>query len=268
MQVEKFGTHSLSFLGRVIRIFICLGFARGKFKKIFHYLWKNFIGENAVDLSYNGLKLRVIPFGNSIESNILFSSKTREREELKIIKKFVNQSTLFLDIGANSGYYSVFVSSFGARKCICFEPNPVLVKRINENIELNHFTHKIDIAPFALGDFEGNVTLKIATSGLGNSSINRNIEFVEELEVQQKTLTNALEKFGEVKADIIKIDVEGLEDKILYPYLSKLDENMMPSLIVIEDNAVDWEMNIIEWLKTNGYKQAGKTRGNIFLVKG
>ena len=43
---------------------------------------------------------------------------------------------------------------------------------------------------------------------------------------------------------------------------------MMPSLIVIEDNAVDWEMNIIEWLKTNGYKQAGKTRGNIFLVKG
>ena len=109
------------------------------------------MSENPVDLIYNGLKLRVRPFGNTIESNILFSSKTREKSELKIIKKFVNSNTLFLDIGANFGYYSLFVASFGARKCIGFEPNPVLIERMKENISLNKLSEKIVVAPFALG---------------------------------------------------------------------------------------------------------------------
>ena len=41
----------------------------------------------------------------------------------------------------------------------------------------------------------------------------------------------------------------------------------MPSLVIIKDNAADWDLNIIEWLEGTGYEQADKTRGNVFLVK-
>ena len=267
MQVEKFGTYFPSLFGNIIRFVIRSGISRGRIKRIFHFLWKNYIGKKPVDIRYNGLKLRVRPFGNTIESNILFSSKTREKKELKIIKKFVNNSTLFLDIGANFGYYSIFAAGFGAKKCISFEPNPILVKRLQENIEINNFSNIIEIAPFALGDTEAIVNLQISRQGLGSSSIGKKIDSSEEIEVEQATLKSALYHFNEIKADIIKIDVEGVEDKILYPYLSKLDKDCFPSLIIIEDNTADWETNIINWLKSNGYEQEGKTRGNIFLIK-
>lgn len=267
MQVKKFGTYFPSWQGKILRFIISLGVSRGKSKRIFQFLWKKFVGNKSVDIYYNGLKLRVNPFGNTIESNILFSSKIREKEELKIIKNFTKPSTLFLDIGANFGYYSLFVAGFGARRCISFEPQPILINRINENRVINNFVDNIDIAPFALGGGAGKVELQIAKSGLGSSAIGRKIESSDSTEVEQKTLNTALHEFKENKVDIIKIDVEGLEDEILYPYLSKLKKEYLPSLIIIEDNAADWNLNIIEWLKETGYEQAGKTRGNVFLVK-
>ncbi len=267
MNFQTFGYYFPTPLGRFIRFIISLGVSRGRLKRVFHFLWKKYIGENPVDIFYHGKRLRVRPFGNTIESNILFSSKVREKNELKIIKKFVNNSTLFLDIGANFGYYSIFVAGFGARKCISFEPNPVLINRIEENVSINQFAKRVHLAPFALGDFTGQVQLQIAESGLGSSAIGKKIVSKNSIEVEQKTLEKALQQFKEVKADIIKIDVEGLEDKILFPYFSKLNKDKYPSLIIIEENLSDWDINIINWLENNGYKRDGQSRGNIFLVK-
>ena len=267
MDFKTFGTYYPSGWGKLLRLLIKLGISRGKTKRIFHSLWKKYVGNEPVDIDYNGLKLRVRPFGNSIESNILLSSKIREKEELKIIKSHTKNATLFLDIGANFGYYSMFVARFGARRCISFEPQPLLIKRIEENRIINDFTNKIDIAPFALGEFEGEVELHIADSGLGSIGIGKNIKSNTSLVVEQKILEVALSEFNESKADIIKIDVEGYEDKILFPYLSGLENENLPSLIVIEDNSNEWDKNIIEWLKDTNYKAVGKTRGNVFLVK-
>ena len=77
----------------------------------------------------------------------------------------------------------------------------------------------------------------------------------------------ALKELNEIKADIVKIDIEGFEDKVLFPYLSSLEKNYLPSLIIIEDNSADWDLNILNWLEKNHYKRVGETRGNIFLVK-
>ena len=264
---KKFGTYYPTIFGKFLLLFINTGISRGKLKKLFHNIWRKYLNENPVDLIYNGLKLRVRPFGNTIESNILFSSKTREKSELKIIKKFVNSNTLFLDIGANFGYYSLFVASFGARKCIGFEPNPVLIERMKENINLNKLSEKIVVAPFALGKNSKMVNLHISKFGLGSSSIVKNNSSLETIRVKQKSLKKALEELNEIKADIVKIDIEGFEDKVLFPYLSVLEKDYLPSLIIIEDNSADWDLNILNWLEKNHYKRAGKTRGNIFLVK-
>ena len=267
MKTENFGTYFPQPIGKLLRLIIRTGISRGKIKKVFHFVWKKYVSEKPVDLQYNGVKLRIRPFGNTIESNILFSSKTREYLELKTIKKFVNRSTLFLDIGANFGYYSLFVASFGARRCISFEPNPILINRINENVVINNFTRKIEIAPYALGEKKGTVSLQISKYDLGSSAIDKNISSTENIIVRQKLLSEALQEFNEVHADIIKIDIEGLEDKVLFPYLNQLKKEYLPSLIIIEDNKNDWDFNILDWLETNNYRRLGKTRGNILLGK-
>ena len=138
---NKFGTYYPSLFGKFLLLLIKMGISRGKLKRLFHNIWKKYLSENPVDLIYNGIKLRVRPFGNTIESNILFSQSFAKKMNSKIIKKFVDSNT-FLDIGANFGYYSLFVASFGARKCIGFEPNPVLIERMKENINLNKLTEK------------------------------------------------------------------------------------------------------------------------------
>ena len=264
---KKFGTYYPTLFGKFLLLFINVGISRGRLKKLFHDIWRKYLSENPVDLIYNGLKLRIRPFGNTIESNILFSSKTREKSELEFIKKFVDSNTLFLDIGANFGYYSLFVASFGARKCIGFEPNPVLIERMNENIKLNKLTDKIVVAPFALGEKSKIVDLHISKFGLGSSSIIKNTSSLETIKVNQKPLKTALKELNEIKADIVKIDIEGFEDKVLFPYLSVLEKDNRPSLIIIEDNSADWDLNILDWLEKNYYKRVGETRGNIFLVK-
>ena len=138
---------------------------------------------------------------------------------------------------------------------------------MNENIKINKINDKIVVAPYALGENSKMVNLHISKFGLGSSSMIRNSSSLETIKVKQKTLKKALKELNEIKADIIKIDIEGFEDKVLFPYLSELEKDCLPSLIIIEDNSADWGLNILDWLEKNYYKRAGETRGNIFLVK-
>ena len=83
---KKFGTYYPSLFGKFLLLFINTGISRGKLKKLFHNIWRKYLNENPVDLIYNGLKLRVRPFGNTIESNILFSSNTMKKVNSKSLK--------------------------------------------------------------------------------------------------------------------------------------------------------------------------------------
>ena len=52
----------------------------------------------------------------------------------------------------------------------------------------------------------------------------------------------------------MKIDIEGFEDKALFPYFKTLDKKLYPRLILMEDSSQkDWDKNILEWLLNNGY---------------
>ena len=68
-------------------------------------------------------------------------------------------------------------------------------------------------------------------------------------------------------ADVIKIDIEGMEDRALFPYFEAITSKHYPKLIVMEDGInVHWERDILSWLLANGYHKAGRTRGNIMLA--
>ena len=53
------------------------------------------------------------------------------------------------------------------------------------------------------------VNLHISKFGLGSSSIIKNTSSLETIKVNQKTLKKALKELNEIKADIVKIDIEG-----------------------------------------------------------
>jgi FkbM family methyltransferase len=120
---------------------------------------------------------------------------------------------VFLDIGANSGFYSImFAVKDMADRIIAFEPDPGNFARLIANIEANNLIGRIEAVQLALGDQASEVTLyEGAKYNRGESTI-----VVPEQTPQEVTFRVRQLRFDDqyVIADktlIIKMDVEGYE---------------------------------------------------------
>jgi FkbM family methyltransferase len=119
----------------------------------------------------------------------------------------------FLDIGANSGFYSVmFAIKNLAERIIAFEPDPGNYARLMANLNANDLAGRIETVPLALGDAASEVTLyQGAKTNLGESTIS-----VPEQTPQAVTFRVRQARFDDLYAIagqrlIIKMDVEGHE---------------------------------------------------------
>jgi glycosyltransferase involved in cell wall biosynthesis len=60
-----------------------------------------------------------------------------DQKELNFLINNMKNDSIFLDIGANYGFYTQFIATkSNFKKIIAIEPNPLMVQRINENINL------------------------------------------------------------------------------------------------------------------------------------
>ena len=83
--------------------------------------------------------------------------------------------------------------------------------------------------------------------------------------VESETLINILKNQNITKIDALKIDIEGFEDRALFPFFDEAPKSLWPTCIVIEPNSTSWEKDILSRLETLGYVRTGKTRGNVIL---
>lgn len=58
---------------------------------------------------------------------------------------------IFLDVGANIGWFSLLARSYGATNIYSFEPNPVNVLRICESLTMNNWRDKVHIMQMDVG---------------------------------------------------------------------------------------------------------------------
>ena len=160
-----------------------------------------------------------------------------EREvepEVLWLKEFLNQKSVFIDVGAGTGDYIYFLDYLLFPENIhAFEPNRKHYKR------LKRLFPKSDILPFALADESKAATLNIPMTGNEEHPENgtlRPISESEELKVKtQKTEVTTLDEWVEKKEleklDFIKIDVAGQEINVLKG-AEKLIQKFRPALMV------------------------------------
>src|SRR5262249_6851187 len=85
-----------------------------------------------------------------------------EAPQLEELAELCQKRTIdcFLDVGANTGFYSImFALKSMTKRIIAFEPDPGNFARLTANIALNNFAERIEAVPVALGDDNGEVTL-------------------------------------------------------------------------------------------------------------
>ena len=265
--MQKFGTYKPFGFSRLILALAKLGVGRGRIKLLLAQLWSRLNRERSVDIRYYGLKLRLKPVDNTIDSKILFSSKRREETELKMVSHYLADGGVFVDIGANIGYYALNAALHGAGKVIAIEPNPKILARLNDNIALNNLSSAISVHGVAVGDKKGVAKLTIADSDFGSSSIVDHSVGTQHISVPILPLFEILKTELVEMASVIKIDIEGMEDRALFPYFETMKPENYPKLIVMEDGINGhWEQDILSWLLENGYNSTERTRGNVMLT--
>jgi len=267
MMGKIFGYYSAKGLDVFVVLLIKCGFGVGKLKKVFAYNWKIRNKDKPLDVVYHDLKLRIYPNDNTIESRILFSSKLREKIELQNIKDQIKNGGVFVDIGANVGYYSLMAAKYGATKVVAIEPNPIVLNRLKDNIKFNGYDKVITPLQIGVGESKGTLELTVCNTDMGSSSVVNKKLSGEKIRIDILPLYELMKREKIKAIDALKIDIEGMEDKVLFPYFEKIDKSNYPKLIVIEDSSQQiWDKNILEWMLDNGYRVLTRTRGNIVIT--
>lgn len=263
------GTFAPRGLGRVLLVFRSLGLSHGVVKKHLARLWSSLGVPVPVDIRYDGLKFRIHPHDNAVENKLLFGSSHRDARELALLRAVLAEGGAFLDIGANIGYYALSAARDGAEAVLAFEPNPIVFERLCFNVGANGFAETIRILPVALGDKAASMILTVAGRDMGGGRIAaRALPGERTVEVQVRSLIEVLAEAGVARVAAMKIDVEGMEDAVLFPFFETAARALWPRLIVIEHTSQDsWRRNILSWLLESGYREIERNRSNAMLER-
>ena len=264
---NEFGFYSPNGLVNILYQIVRLGTGFGVIKRLYSWLIDRINSENPIDIKYHNIRFRLYPHDNAIESKMIVSSKFREAKELEVISKYLRNGGTFLDIGANIGYYSLMAAKLGATRIIGIEPNQVVLDRFKENIKFNGFEKKIKTFQLGIGEKIENRDLYLSEVDLGSSSVLENKDSLNKITIKVLPLDVFLKRESVGRVDVMKIDIEGFEDKALFPYFKTLDKKLYPRLILMEDSSKKhWDKNILEWLLNNGYNVISRTRGNVLIT--
>ncbi len=153
--------------------------------------------------------------GNGIDSDIFYYG-AYEKPILFLLRDvmrgaYANQGT-FIDIGANTGQHSLFMSRY-AKAVHAFEPWEPVLKRFRRMVTNNHIKN-IAIYPFGLGDENSKKPFyKPPANNLGTGSFvegfSKDNSYEGELEI--RIGDEALEKASVTSVALIKMDIEGYE---------------------------------------------------------
>ncbi len=157
-----------------------------------------------------------------------------EEEELEDIKGLFPSNGVFVDIGTNIGNHSLFVAGFlSPSRIIPFEPNPVACRLLLANIALNNLVDVFDLSNLGKGVSD------TPSNDFAMEDRDRNLGAAKMLEgegdIEVVVGDDALEG---VTPDFIKIDVEGMEIRVLNG-LRKTIKRARPTLFVEVDQPND-----------------------------
>jgi FkbM family methyltransferase len=185
------------------------------------------------------------------------------------IAKALVPGDIFIDIGANVGYYTLLGSKLvgDTGKIYAFEASPRIAEQLKRNISLNSLTN-IHISRVAVSNRSGSVLIWSGPSGnAGRSTIMGNVAEVgrhsPESEIDCEPLLNLVTESDLFSARLIKIDVEGAERLVIEGISPVLDRfsartewiiEIAPSYLPGGTNDATWIYDTFESSGYNAYK--------------
>lgn len=222
-------------------------------------------GPDIVDATVENIRFRLHMRDNVSERKYLFLPQFFDAFERAELRRRLTVQSVFVDIGANAGIYTLTAAATGAR-VVSVEPNPVVLSRLQYNLAANDLAAKVTPVQKGVSDAKGTFDLVLDDTNLGGSSLVA-MRSDRALKIECDLLQNILQDNGIEKIDAMKIDIEGAEDRALFPFFETAPENLFPSILIMENSAGQWQRDLPGLLQQKGYRVMQTTRMNVIWEK-
>jgi len=178
----------------------------------------------------NSRRLSVTPFGFRFGGHQAMEDGTFEPYEAGVIAAFCSPGTVFVDVGANYGFFACLARQRGA-SVIAIEPVQSNLEILYRNLTVNGW-NDIEVFPLGLAAKPGIST--IYGAGTGASMVPRwsGLSEAWKSAIAVSTLDIVLSDRFANEPLLIKIDVEGVELQVLLGAAKTLARNPAPAWLV------------------------------------
>lgn len=172
--------------------------------------------------------------------------------EMQAWRRALGPGSLFVDVGANVGLYTIWSIEAGA-EVFAVEPSRIARERLLANLKMNGYS--AEVVPAALGEREGTLRLTTELDNQNHLVLSPDGNETDSEEVPVLTLDGLL---GDRTVDGLKVDVEGAELLVLRG-AEKLLARQAIKLIQLEWNESSMDLlghdrgPIVELLASYGY---------------
>jgi FkbM family methyltransferase len=195
-----------------------------------------------------------------------------------LLRRILNPDMVMIDIGANQGETTLLAAKrLPQGQVIAFEPLPTLFEQLQTNIKLNDFQN-VTAFQYALADSPGLLPMFTSIDLEIHSSFNEGLASLFQSDyrdtmvdqVTVDTLDNIAEHVGLNKVDVIKIDVEGAEERVLAGGINVLKRYQPKLLMEINPTALaaagSSPLRLVNLLSPLGYKFNIVAHGNYYPI--
>jgi protein O-GlcNAc transferase len=170
-----------------------------------------------VYLDYENCRFFLEPSFSSIVTRVLLTQGEWFEEEVAFCKHFLRAGMNVIDVGANVGVYTFLaarqVGSTGS--VIAIEPTPSCIQCMQKTISASSLENVVFLIEAAVGDHEGTVQFQEEGASVFNSINDSEQMSNSGKEVNLVTLDSVWHSKGKPQIDLLKIDAEGAEEKVI-----------------------------------------------------
>jgi len=191
-------------------------------------------GKQAVyDREIWGLKLRLSARGNLSEQRWLTMSQFHDAPERAALKAALGPGAVFLDVGANAGFYTfcALAQRHAGLRAIAVEPTETMLERVRYNLALNRLESSVTLYACAATPVPCEVVIEEHAGNLGQSAVRVG---GTGRRVPGKPLFDLLREAGATRIDAMKIDIEGHEVPVLEAFFRDAPRTLWPRLVIGE----------------------------------
>lgn len=253
------GSAALGWRDRWLGAYARMPYHRGKGRA--ERLLRRIMGAEEVDaVSPTGVRYRLAP-EEVVQREILVHGAYEPRT-LALMQRLLRSGDTMVDVGGHVGQYALHAArAVGPTgRVVAFEPNPRTYRYLTRNVDLNGLRGRI-VPVLAAVDTRVGVAPMFAGReenwGLASLGASGDVAF----HVATVPLTEALRALGVQRLDVLKIDVEGYEGRVLRSL--DLGSELRPRHIILEfipaqlascgENATA----LLDAMRAAGYRIAG-----------